>query len=524
MFRLSTAFLLSLAAAGLVACNGSDSTGPDQPAPTAAGPTDVQRDSSPIDASDASQPAAAADASQPSTASALLAAGRLPKSFYINSASGSDANPGTKLKPFKTLAKGLSLAISGDTMRLAAGGYSAATGEKFNSPQHKVTVPAGVTILGTAAEDFTSQLHGVAGETGLELLGGATIRDLNLTGFTWGIHASQGVQKLTGLHFSGNNTAIVLEQTAQATLVKGNVLLYPGVYPQATGAELYGTASLTLDGGTVAGLGGICNLNATGVSARVNAHLTAKNGALFKQIAGAAVTLSEYAKATLTSQAAVDRDFSLLPSCETYPSLVAYEGSSLTLTNARVDGKGEEEVGIEASVQGAVTITNSKLSGHYLAVNLLDKTKLVVTGSTFSGNSAAIFAAYGQPVTLTVTGSTLTGNGTAIMAPTLKLRNSQVTGNSLGMYLNGSSADLGKLASPGNNVLSGNGQSGVQLNGAPGASGTIYAVGNTWNSAVQGADGSGHYAQHPLLTGVSANAVGTNFKLPQGNANMKLQL
>ena len=205
MFRLSTAFLYSLAAGGLVACNGSDTTGPDQAAPTMADLAAGRSDSPRIDSSQA-------------VASPVVAAGRLPKSFYVNPISGSDANPGTKLKPFRTLAKGLGLAISGDTMRLAAGAYSAATGEKFTNATQKVAVPAGVTILGTFADDFTSQLHGVPGETGLELLGGATVRDLNLTGFSRAIHASQGVQKFTGLYFSGNNEAIELDHTAQATL------------------------------------------------------------------------------------------------------------------------------------------------------------------------------------------------------------------------------------------------------------------------------------------------------------------
>jgi hypothetical protein len=157
------------------------------------------------------------------------------------------------------------------------------------------------------------------------------------------------------------------------------------------------------------------------------------------------------------------------------------------------------------------------------AVHLLDKTKLVVSGSTLSGNFVGIHGLYAQPVALTVTGSTVTGNLTGIVAPSLKLRSSQVTGNSIGVAISGSTADLGKLAYPGNNVLSGNGQTGVQF--YPGASpGTIYAAGNTWNSGIQDADGSGHYSQHPLVNGSSADGVGKNFTLPKGDPSFEIQL
>src|SRR5262245_31859762 len=68
----------------------------------------------------------AAPAGDQDEAPLAATATRLPRSFFINSKTGSDGNTGTSLKPFKTLAKGLSIAISGDTMRLASGVYSKA--------------------------------------------------------------------------------------------------------------------------------------------------------------------------------------------------------------------------------------------------------------------------------------------------------------------------------------------------------------------------------------------------------------
>ena len=414
-------------------------------------------------------------------------------------------------------------------MRLASGVYSAASGEKFTTATQQVTVPAGVTILGTYAEDFTSQLRGAAGETGLQLLGGATIRDLILTGFTRGIHATQGVQKLKGLYFDKNLTALDLEGTAQASLVKGTIFLSPGgAFPQVTGANVVDQAHLTVDGGIITGGAANCKTGITGVNVREAGVLTAKNGATFKEIAGTAVLVAETAKTTLASQAVVSRDFSQFPACAPLPSLVAYEGGSLTLTNAGVYSKGgTNEIGIKAQSQGTVALTHAVLSGHTLAaVHVLDKQKLVVSGSAFSGNYVGIHALEAQSVSLSVTGSTVIGNLFGIVAPSLKLRSTQVTANAIGVAITGSQANLGTLASPGNNALSGNSQTGVEFFAGPFAVSfsTISAAGNFWNAGVQDADGSGQHPEHRLVNGTAGDHSGQNFKLPDGKSSFKIQL
>jgi hypothetical protein len=161
----------------------------------------------------------------------------------------------------------------------------------------------------------------------------------------------------------------------------------------------------------------------------------------------------------------------------------------------------------------------------FAAVHLFDKQKLVVSGSSFTGNLVGIRGQDAQTVTLTVTSSKFTGNLGGILAPSLKLRGSTVTGNAIGVGITGSTADLGKLAYPGNNVLSGNSQTGVQFYASQAvSSGTIYAAGNTWNAGIQDADGSGHYPKDPVINGSSAKASGQNFKLPDGNASFKIQL
>jgi hypothetical protein len=127
---VASRLVFALAVTALAGCGDRNATGPeDDTADLAAevGPVDIP-------AADLGDGRSAAAPTAASSSAVTAAATRLPKSFFVNPGLGSDANPGTQLKPFKTLAKGLSLAIAGDTMRLAAGVYSAAgNGEKFTT-------------------------------------------------------------------------------------------------------------------------------------------------------------------------------------------------------------------------------------------------------------------------------------------------------------------------------------------------------------------------------------------------------
>src|SRR5688500_4144526 len=68
----------------------------------------------------------------------------VPITRFVSAALGSDANLGTQAKPFKTLAKALSIAKTGEIVHLGSGIYGQASGEKFTRPGQTVTVPAGV--------------------------------------------------------------------------------------------------------------------------------------------------------------------------------------------------------------------------------------------------------------------------------------------------------------------------------------------------------------------------------------------
>lgn len=73
--------------------------------------------------------------------------------YFVNSSSGNDANNGSNAAPFKTLSKATAVAAAGDRIQLAAGTYSAASGEVF-----PVDLPAGVAIVGNEANKGSGTL------------------------------------------------------------------------------------------------------------------------------------------------------------------------------------------------------------------------------------------------------------------------------------------------------------------------------------------------------------------------------
>jgi hypothetical protein len=234
-------------------------------------------------------------------------------------------------------------------------------------------------------------------------------------------------------------------------------------------------------------------------------------------------------KALLTGLTTIDRDFSQLTgACTPNPSVLMNESASLTLRKARVFSKGaSNSVGIQYNNGTLLTLDSAVVSGHTGAgIRSLSKLNLAVTGSTFSGNFVGIDASQASTASITITRSSVTGNAFGIGAPLFKLRSSKVTGNGIGIVLTAAQADLGKIAEPGNNTISGNFQTGVQFgqNVISGGFGTISAAGNTWNPSIQDSDESGHYPDNPLINGSSNLGSGQNFKLPEGNSKFKIQL
>jgi hypothetical protein len=518
MFRLSTVFLFSLAAAGIVACDGNDATGPEVPADQVDQPASVEAEN-PGDQPEAQVPAG----------SLAITATRLPKSFFVNPTSGKDTNPGTKLKPFKTLARALGVTIAKDTVRLVSGLYSAATnGEKFTNASQQVVVPAGVMILGTLTTDPSSstRLQGSGAEIGLNLKGGGTVRNLILTGFVTGIRATQGVQSLKRLVLDQNIVGLELSGSAKATLVTSKVVLKPPFGGFATGSRVSEQAQFIMDGGIMTVGAPNCALGMTGVELQDAGRATLKNSAALTYIAGEALDMRGTSKATLTGNATIDRDLPV--GCLPSPSVLTLNSASLTLQSARILSHGGNfATGIESQSTAPLTLTGATLSGHSgEALRVVQNLNLAVSGSTFSENKTGIDASNVTSGIITISSSIISKNTIGIKAPFFKLRNSQVILNQVGVESTEPITDLGQIGEPGNNTISGNSLTGVRFSVgvSSGPAGTIFAAGNNWNPSTQGSDQSGQYPDNPLVNGSSPDATGKNFALPTGNSNFQIQL
>ena len=463
---------------------------------------------------------------------AVASATRLPRSFFVDPGLGSDANPGTKLKPFKTLAHGLSLAIGGDSMRLAAGVYSKETnGEKFTNGAQQVMVPAGVKIFGTLAGELTSRLRGDPTETGLNLKGAATVKNLVITGFGTGIRATAGVQALNNLTLSQSVLAVGLSGSAKATLAGSVLTVAPiaGVTTAPVGAKVTQQAELIVAGGAITGGGQNCHRDVVGVSLADAARLTLKNVATLENIAGVGLAMFGTSKATLTGFARIKKSFfQLSESCTPRASILTFDSASLTLRHAQVESNGgTRSIGIESHSSAPLTLDTAGVAGHTEAgIVATGSFKLVAKAASLRQNAIGLDAAGAPNADITITGSTVSLNGIGIRSPFFKLRNSVVTNNSTGILLTSQFTDLGQTFDPGNNAIKDNIVTGVTLaqNVILGGVGGIFASGNTWNLSTQGSDASGHYPSKPLLNNDSPSASGKNFVLPAGDSNDLFQI
>jgi hypothetical protein len=519
--QLATCVLCALAFASLSGCRDQSPTEPEASAPLVAQPDELAADLT------ADQSAASPAAGGPVGATTT----RLPRSFFVNPATGNDANLGTNLKPFKTLAHGLSLAIAGDTMRLAIGVYSAATnGERFTNGSQQVDVPAGVLILGTPGEAI-SQLQGVPEDIiGLNLKGTATVRNLIVRGFRSGIRGTQGVQTLKNVVLDQNILGLELSGSAKTTLVTSRAVLVPRANSAATvmGAFVSQQAQLTVIGGTIGREVRSCTLDMRGVSLRDGARLTMKNGATIKDVAGIGLALFGSSKARLTGLTTIDRNLSQFPGCSPSANVFATDFSTLTLKNARVLSTGGTKAdGIVANTSGLVTLDSTQVKGHSgIGLKGILDLKLVATRSVFQFNGVGIDVFNGPNSNITITGSTVSNNGIGIHAPFFKLRKSVVTSNQTGISVSTFSADLGQVGDPGSNFIAANSITGVTWDAKmiSGGVGGIFASGNNWNAFTQGSDGNGHYLAKPLLNNDSPSASGKNFVLPTIDANDLFQI
>jgi len=442
-----------------------------------------------------------------------------PQTYYVDPIAGSDANKGTQNKPFRTLFKAVTTAQPGDTVSLGPGVYSQATnGEQFGTTSQPIPAVSGLTILGALENGLpASTLQGTGSEVGLSLQANTTVKNLNLIGFDRAITAVQGQHSLSNLSLTGNAQGIWMGNFSQTTLAGSAISLTAA----ATGVLVARTGQFTMDGGSISGRASSCTTGATGLFVFGSGQATLKNGVNLMNIAGAALAIRDTAQATLDT-ATISRT---LPSgCTPVASVSAAGSASLTLHSTivrSIDGTNAGGIEMQDSVQ--VTLEGGSVSRHTgTAIRVLGTGKLSVNGSSFTSNQIGIDASGAPQASITITGATLQYNKqVGIIAPAFKLRNSSVHDNGVGIKINGPAVDLGTFADLGNNTIQNNTTTGVTFASTI-SSGSVNAVGNTWNPNIQDADANGHYTIHMKVIGIGDFAHGTNFDLP--NSYFSIQL
>ncbi len=192
---------------------------------------------------------------------------------------------------------------------------------------------------------------------------------------------------------------------------------------------------------------------------------------------------------------------------------VMIDGSAtITATDTTFDSNGYAI--LQGSAAGAdITLKNSRLINHTRdALGMTSNAKLSVDGGEISGSKEdGIRIASGMPATCRVS------------VRNLRLINNMGTGARLLCYA-GSVIDLGTLASPGGNTITGNGAganaSGVHVT-TPGT--VTMAVGNIWTPSAQAANIEGKYVANGAgakLDVTAGNASGANYLVLQGTLRL----
>lgn len=152
-----------------------------------------------------------------------------------DAASASDTTGlGTPFRPFRSIGRGLLVSGDGDTVFVDANGtgsYSVAgTGEKFVSvgtstdplaAAHVANVPAGVTIEGDTKASAVTRLTAAKNDpyAVFKLAGSATIKNLQIDGFRFGIIGSAGTIAISNVSIkNAGSDALVFFGAATATV------------------------------------------------------------------------------------------------------------------------------------------------------------------------------------------------------------------------------------------------------------------------------------------------------------------
>ncbi len=438
---------------------------------------------------------------------------QLPINGLYVAIDGSDSDAGTLEAPFLTLAHAASVAQAGDTIVLMDGKHVIAGASNTSIP-----LADGVSLMALNAGQTTVAAQG---EANLVELGGThDIRGLAFENFQHTLRFAAGVAAgklaISGSTFKGcvktcieASGAAVVSVHAEEGAALGNG---SGKFLVATGSSQvrvaggvlrnFGSNAATFDAAIEVrndAAADVTNLLvddgvALAFSAREQATLNAKN-VVVTTLGRTVLGLADDANVTF-----LDSDLSLkVTSAVKGPCInqTLDNRGSIRLEHTKLHGC---ESGLYGSIPKLLAIIDSELYDHKAFGMDGDGSggKITITGSRFY--------AIGQ-VGLRLGPSTsnieLSIRDTEIAAPDTT---SVVGAGALQLAASPSSTlDLGTVAAPGGNRITGQNAAspGIRLHSTNG--GLVTAVGNTWVANQQGADGAGHYA---AVAGTTFEVVG----------------
>jgi len=132
--------------------------------------------------------------------------------YYVNAATGADANAGTEAAPFKTITKAMSVAVTGKSVKVLPGTYDTANGETF-----PIAIPAGVSLFG----DEISRGNGSSGVS-TSVIGGGVV-----SGTDQSVFKMAGGALVAGL-FLNNPTGHALATDAGGVVIRNNTVFGNG--------------------------------------------------------------------------------------------------------------------------------------------------------------------------------------------------------------------------------------------------------------------------------------------------------
>lgn len=161
-------------------------------------------------------------------------------SYYVNASTGNDGFNGMAGTPFKTITHAMSVAVSGDTIFVAAGNYNPSLGETF-----PIDMKSGVQLIG--AGPASTRIDAVQTNRVLTCFGGSAttlIQGFTITGGQF-IQTSIGANAYGGGIYCDNSDQTVITRN----LISGNVVI------GYTGASNGGSGGYSLGGGIYVGSG-----------------------------------------------------------------------------------------------------------------------------------------------------------------------------------------------------------------------------------------------------------------------------